>query len=134
MNHPGLSNELGMKLLEQVRSGRTILPMVSRWTSVKVEAVEYPILLTEMLEEANPPSSGRRKYIATIYDPAAIGSAKLEPPDRYGQVHVDRAATIEGLMKPGLYWRGESYLGFEEALRNAAAAMSVVPQVEEGEG
>ena len=77
MNHPGLSNELGMKLLEQVRSGRTILPMVSRWTSVKVEAVEYPILLTEMLEEAYPPSSGRRKYIATIYD----GGPSLCPPE-----------------------------------------------------
>ena len=103
--------------------------IVSQWTSVVVNGTEYPILLSRQ------PEVGRIKYVATIYEPeVSLGRTVLTEPDRYGARRIDREATVAALMKPGLYWRGESYLGMDEALRNAAAAMDTVPQIEEGEG
>ena len=95
---------------------------VSRWTSITVEGVQYPFLLSAQLDG---------KYVATVYDPSVMGSAKLTKPDHYGRVHIDRAETLASLEKPGLYWRGESFTGWQEALANAAAAMGP-SQVEEG--
>ena len=130
MNHPGLPPELAKRIGSYTGMSEDLVErsIVSQWTSVVVNGTEYPILLTRQHEV------DRVKYVATIYDPTAIGSAKLSKPDRYGAVHVDRGSTIAALMKLGLYWRGESYLGMDEALRNATAAMDTVPQIEEGAG
>jgi hypothetical protein len=150
VNHPGLPPELAKRIGsytgmsdEQVEQA-----IVSQWTSVVVSGTEYPILLTRQPQDAvglpkdesagvglthsldtlpaTPDGRGgtaarpnlRIKYVATIY--------------RSGLDSI--TGTFAELTKPGLYWRGESYLGMDEALRNATAAMDTVPQIEEGAG
>ena len=70
---------------------------VGRWGTVQ----GWPVHLQRQVDG---------KWVATIYRPDATGTALA-------------VAAIRGT-DGTLYWRGESYQGLDEALRNAAAAMA----------
>jgi hypothetical protein len=67
---------------------------------------------------------GDHKFVATIYAPPA---APVTWRDRNQYSRLDFAATMAALFEASgrsHYWRGESFIGFDEAMRNAAAALA----------
>jgi hypothetical protein len=86
------------------------------WTAIRVDGAAWPVHLQVQ---------GDGKYIATIYEPS-VGPVDLSAfygSDRDTYLFGLKAAAMQ-LASDTRHWRGESYAGIDEALRNAAMVLA----------
>ncbi len=98
------------------RQADAFMSAVGRWTSLHVDDADWPLHLQR---EADG------KWVATIYPPDALDAvlgAAAQRVVRYAPNSPLAQAQAES--RTPRYWRGESYAGLDEALRNAALALT----------
>jgi hypothetical protein len=112
--------------LVRLRQATGYQAAIGQWTQVTVDSGPPWPLHLQMQADVE---LGRSKYVATLYRP-------LGAPDMSGAYGISRGAFAQGIrvaameavMQAGTggsrYWRGESYLGFPEAMRNVEAAFA----------
>ncbi len=109
---------------EVARQADAFMSAVGRWTSLRIADADWPLHLQR---EADG------KWVATIYPPGVLAATFIVAAQRLVRYvpnsPLDQARSEYSPRVPH-YWRGESYAGLDEALRNAALALQVEGQVE----
>ena len=104
--------------LARLRQATGYQAAIGQWTQVRVDVGPPWPLHLQMQADG--------KFVATLYRPLD------GHPDLSGAYGISRGAFRQGLRVAAMqtvaggarYWRGESYIGFDEAMRNAASALA----------
>jgi hypothetical protein len=97
--------------LVRLRQATGYQAAIGQWTEVSIDSGPPWPLHLQMQADVE---LGRSKYVATLYRP----DLTLE------QRAMLRVLAFSPDPRGRLYWRGESYLGFPEAMRNVEAAFA----------